>query len=256
MIRGKTSMENRKPMKIKVVQLVVEKSIHRNTGKVLHALQDVEQDEWVILPEAVLSGYYPHEDIYTSGLDWGLIQNSLLDIENTVRLKRCHCIFGTAFRSEGKWRNTVLTYSYQQEPVKYDKIQLSKLDRKHFHPGSTLQIQELDRVKFGIQACREIIFPQQWSLLKNAGAKIIFHINNAIHPLDALWKHLFIARAIEQSIFVVSVNNAGHPQQLASYIISPKGEIIGETQIQKEQSIRMDLDLSQVIDDLENREDY
>lgn len=243
-------------MKIKVVQLVVEKSIHRNTGKILHALEDAEEDEWVIMPEAVLSGYYPHENIYTSGLDWDHIQNSLLEIENTVRLKRCHCIFGTAFRFEGKWRNAVWTYSYQKEPVRYDKIQLSKLDRKHFHPGNTLQIQELDGTKFGIQACREIIFPQQWSVLKNAGAKVIFHINNAIHPLDALWKHLFIARAIEQSIFVVSVNNADHPQQLASFIISPKGEILGETQIQKEHSIRVELDLSQVIDNLEKREDY
>jgi predicted amidohydrolase len=243
-------------MKIKVVQLVVEKNIHRNLGKILHALLDAGSNEWVVFPEAILSGYYPQEEIYTSGLDWELIQNSFLEIENTVRLKRCHCIFGTAFWSEGQWRNAVLTYSYQKEPVRYNKIQLSKLDRRHFHPGNMLQIQELDQVKFGIQACREIIFPQQWSVLKNAGAKIIFHINNAIHPLDALWKHLFIARAIEQSIFVVSVNNAGHPQQLASYIINPKGEIIGETQIQKEQSIRVELDLSQVIDDLEKREDY
>ena len=243
-------------MKIKIVQLIVEKDIKSNKENIIKALKDAEKDEWIVFPEAILSGYYPNETTYTSGLDWEFISDYLTEIENLTKANKCHCILGSATKMKGSWRNTVLVFSYTEHKAIHDKIQLSRLDKKHFQSGYKLQIFEIDSIKYGLQACRELIFPTQWSKLKKEGAQIIFHLNNAIQPHDVLWKHVLIARAIENSVYVVSVNNAESPQKLASYIISPKGKIIAETNTQVEQVIKSELDLKQVIVNLAERQDY
>ncbi len=243
-------------MKIKIVQLIVGKDILSNKVKIIKELINAEQDEWIVFPEAILSGYYPHETTYTKGLNWKLISESLKEIERAVRENECHCLVGSATKVKGGWRNRIWVFSYTKDKVKHDKIQLSKLDKQHFQPGKKLQVFKNDKIKFGLLACRELIFPNQWSKLKKEGAQIIFHLNNAVQPQDALWKHILIARAVENSIYVVSVNNAESPQGLASYIISPQGEIIAETGTQSEQVIRCKLNLNHVIDDLKDRQDY
>ncbi len=243
-------------MKIKIVQLIVGKDILSNKEKIIKELRNAEKDEWIVFPEAILSGYYPHETTYTKQLNWKLISGSLKEIEKAVRENKCHCILGSATKVKGSWRNRIWVFSHTKDKVKHDKIQLSKLDKQHFQPGKKLQVFKNDKIKFGLQACRELIFPNQWSKLKKEEAQIIFHLNNAIQPQDALWKHILITRAVENSIYVVSVNNADSPQELASFIISPQGEIIAETGTQVEQVINSELNLNQVIDNLKDRQDY
>jgi predicted amidohydrolase len=243
-------------MKIKIAQLIVGKDIDINQEKILKEISMAESDEWIIFPEAILSGYYPDEDVYTAGLDWALIQIKLDELERVVREKRCHCLLGSASFIENAWRNSVYTFSYLKDRVRHDKIQLSKLDKKHFKSGNALKSYELQGIRYGTLACRELIFPQQWLDLKRAGSQVIFHLNNAIQPHDVQWRHILITRAIENSVFVVSVNNADSPQLLASYVINPRGEIIAETMTEKEESIKVQIDLIQVIKDLEKREDY
>lgn len=243
-------------MKIKIAQLVVEKDIELNLEKILEEISQAESNEWIIFPEAILSGYYPHEEVYTDGLDWELIQKYLGKIERLVKDQRCHCLLGSASFIDHAWRNSVYTFSYLKERVRHDKVQLSKLDKKHFKAGSTLSSYELQGIRYGALACRELIFPQQWSDLKRAGSQVVFHLNNAIQPHDVLWKHILITRAIENSVFVVSVNNAASPQRLASYVINPRGKILAETMTEKELSIKVTINLDQIIEDLEKREDY
>lgn len=243
-------------MKIKIAQLIVERDIESNKDKILREIFDAEKDEWIIFPEAILSGYYPNEEIYTNGLDWKLIKKHLDNIEGLVKDKKCHCLLGSASFIDDTWRNSVYTFSYQKNRVRHDKIQLSKLDKKHFSPGNTLVNYELQGTQYGMLACRELIFPNQWSTLKMSGSQIIFHLNNAVQPHDVLWKHILITRAVENSVFVVSVNNADSPQKLASYVINPKGQILAETMPEREQSISIEINLSLVIKNLDRREDY
>ncbi|HQR36076.1 MAG TPA: nitrilase-related carbon-nitrogen hydrolase, partial [Blastocatellia bacterium] len=80
--------------------------------------------------------------------------------------------------------------------------------------------------------------------------------NNAIQPHDALWEHILITRAVEQSIFVCSVNNAAEPQALASYLIAPSGKVLLKTNAQQDQMLATEIDLDEVIADLTQRTDY
>jgi predicted amidohydrolase len=244
-------------MKLKIVQLKVEKDIRLNKTKIIGALDGAEKDQWVIFPEAMLSGYYPNEANYTSGLDWPYISDSLTEIRRLAIKRECHCVLGSATKMNEAWHNTLLVFSYRlNEGSGHHKIQLSAPDKNHFEPGEDVKVYEVNSIKFGLQACRELLFPSQWAKLKSDGAKIVFHINNAIQPHDSIWKHILISRAIENSIFVVSVNNAESPQKLSSYIISPNGEILAETQTQKEAFISYTIDLNQVIEDLSQRKDF
>jgi predicted amidohydrolase len=76
------------------------------------------------------------------------------------------------------------------------------------------------------------------------GARLIVHVNNAIKPIDAVWEHVIVARAVENGVFVCSVNNAAAPQALASYVISPSGDVLLKTATQTEQVVSCDLDLA------------
>lgn len=243
-------------MRIRIVQLVVDRDISSNLAKILAALGTAEIGEWVIFPEAVLSGYYPDEHIFTAGLSWERISNLLEEIKEVVERKLIHCILGTATRIDGVWRNTVLSLDSTAKKDMHHKIHLSKLDKNHFQSGKTLEVYETGGIQYGLLACRELLFPALWSELKSRGAQIVFHLNNAVQPHDALWKHILITRAIENSIYVVSVNNAASPQTLASYIIDPTGEVIIETQAQIEQSVSSEINLDKVIANLAEREDY
>lgn len=243
-------------MKLKIVQLKVEKDIGLNKSKIINVLNSAEKEEWVIFPEAMLSGYYPKESNYTSGLDWSYISDSLNEIKRLAIKKECHCVLGSATRTNETWYNTILVFSYLNVDASHHKIQLSALDKNHFAAGENVKYFQINGIRFGLQACRELLFPSQWTKLKSDGAKIVFHLNNAIQPQDSIWNHILISRAIENSIFVVSVNNAESPQQLSSYIINPKGEILAETQTQKEELITYTIDLKEVIDDLSERKDF
>jgi predicted amidohydrolase len=243
-------------MKVSIVQLVVQRDIASNSRKIVEALRHARPDEWMVFPEAAVSGYEPADDRYAASLDWNRISEALDEIRGAVAAQRCHCVIGTAMRRGAQWRNTALVLSHANSGASHDKIQLSSLDRRHFVPGDRLETFHGNDVTYGLQACRELLFPAQWSTLKAGGAQVVFHLNNAVQPHDALWKHVLIARAVEQSVFVVSVNNAAPPQALASYVIGPNGQVLAETTPQAEETIGVDIDPDSVIGHLSQRQDY
>ncbi len=243
-------------MKVRIAQLAVGKNIDDNNKKILDEISRTEKDEWLVFPEAILSGYYPSEEKYTEILDWDKINGYLKEIENYVIQMQCHCLLGSATKINSEWYNSTYIFSYSGGSKRHDKKHLSKLDRIHFSSGKKIKSYSIDNVNFGMLACRELIMPEEWISLKKSGVQVIFHLNNAIQPHDILWKHILISRAIENSIFVISVNNGEKPQKLSSYIIKPNGKIIAETQTECEETVCTEMDLNEVIGNLAQREDY
>ena len=86
-------------MKIRAVQLVVEKDLSLNRSKILEALGDAQAGEWVVFSEAIGSGYFPHKESYTESLNWSDIADSLYDISELAIEKKCHCLIGSATQS-------------------------------------------------------------------------------------------------------------------------------------------------------------
>jgi predicted amidohydrolase len=239
-------------MKIRIAQLYIGRNVEENRDKLLRVLQDTLPGEWVLFPEGALSGYNPDEADYLSDMDPEMIQDAIETLAVQVQKNRCHCVFGSATRMKKQWFNSVIILRPTGDRSIYHKIQLAGSDLHHFAPGSIPFFDTTGGVSYGTLACRELIFPNRWSELKKRGAQVVFHINNAIKAHDEFWKHLLISRAVENSIFVCSVNNANPPQALASYVIAPSGKILLKTKVKTEEVLTLDIDLNELRPDYDH----
>jgi predicted amidohydrolase len=243
-------------MRLTIAQLVVGQDIAANLDRMRTAFEASQPGDWIVFPEGVLSGYFPDDDTFMRRFDAERIEAAICEVERIVRARRCHCIFGTATLTDGVWRNSVVIVTADGRRHVYHKVELSSLDRRHFTPGTTSEVIRAGDLAFGVLACRELLFPALWSRLKLGGAQIVFHINNAIQPQDRIWNHVLVARAIEQGIFVCSVNNGAPPQLLASYLIAPSGETLLKTETGRDHLISAEINPGDAIPDLASRTDF
>ncbi len=244
-------------MQIRVSQFAVQRELADNLEKILGVLGESRAGEIVVFPEGALSGYEPGDDRYLDGLDAEAIEEAILQVRDRVTAAGCRCLLGSATYSRNRWWNSVLWSDGSGRVQRYHKSELSALDRRHFEPGAVAgEVFLADDVPIGVLACRELLFPGVWMQLKDRGARVVFHLNNAIQPQDALWTHLLIARAIELGVFVCSVNNAASPQQLPSMVVAPSGRVVLQSAVQDDQVLACRIDLAEVIADLSARTDY
>ena len=233
-------------MNIRLAQLLVSKNIDENREKIFNTVSTSERNDFVIFPEGMLSGYYPEEPEFLQSLDKEKINMSVKEIKEKVVQKGVSCIFGTAYY-DTNWYNSAVFINTNGDIRVYHKNNLSTLDREYFHQGSILNVMAEEKVIFGIQMCRELVFPEQWKVLKKKGAEVVFHINNAIKEKDKKWRHLLFTRAFENQYFVCSINNPASSQALPSFVISPTGEVLFESEMRKEQIIRIEIDIKEVL---------
>lgn len=243
-------------MKIHVAQLVVGRDLESNLKRMLAVIDAAGPGDWVVFPEGVLSGYFPEDEGFLAGLDPARVEAGVEAVAAAVAAQSCNCIFGTATFAGGAWHNSVIMVTAGGLRHTYDKIELSSLDRLRFEPGTRCDAVRAGHFTFGVLACREALFPAMWARLKQQGAQVVFHINNAIQPHDLIWRHIFVTRAIEQGIFVCSVNNGSAPQELPSFLVTPAGRVLIETKTGRDDIAAAEIDLSQAIEDLTRRTDF
>lgn len=233
-------------MDIRIAQFRVQRGVADNKTAIFEALESGRPGEWIVFPEGAVTGYFPEADDYLEGIESAEVDAAIAEICDTAIEQDCNCLFGSATYWDGDWYNSVVVQSRHGPRHFYHKTNLYAPGLRYFRPGDELPVFTIDGVTFGIQTCREIFFPEQWKVLKKKGAQIVFHINNAIKPIDRPWNHLLITRAIENQMFVCSVNNGSPPQALASYLISPSGEVLLETDLQVDQVLSGSIDLNEV----------
>jgi predicted amidohydrolase len=244
-------------MHIRMAQFAIGRDLRSNLQHILGVLDGATPGEMVVFPEGALSGYAPKDPAYLDGLDAAAIEDALGTLAARVGAIGCRCLVGSATNDGGHWRNAVILIEGPGKSQRYYKAELSSLDRRHFAPGPAAgELFTIGGVPIGVVACRELLFPEVWMRLKRRGAQVIFHLNNAVEPHDALWIHLLIARAIEQGVFVCSINNGAPPQQLPSVVIAPSGQVRLQTDVQMDQVVAGRIDLAEVVADLTTRTDY
>ena len=77
----------------------------------------------------------------------------------------------------------------------------------------------------------------------------VMQIRIALKPVDQVWRHLLVARAVENGFFVCSANASGISDGLGSFLVSPRGEILIELPADEERTASAQIDLSAVIND-------
>lgn len=204
----------------------------------------------VVLPELWTTGYNlkPHE---VQSED----ENStiLKEISRLAKEKQTHILAGSIFYFEnGKYYNRSFLFDRNGNIIgSYSKMKLFKGLNEHliFTAGSEFGIFDTEFGKIGIMICYDLRFPEIARKLTFLGAKVIFIPSE--WPLVRIehYKNLLISRAIENQLFVVSVNRYGKENDIIfggnSMVVSPRGEVIINMGIGENISI-VDIDINEV----------
>ncbi|MBL0387288.1 carbon-nitrogen family hydrolase [Tumebacillus sp. ITR2] len=136
---------------------------------------------------------------------------------------------------DGKVYNSTFVFNSQGEVVgRYSKMHLFRLmdEEKYLESGNEIGLFELDGVPVGTMICYDLRFPELTRSLSLGGAQIVFLPAEWPHPRLNHWRHLQIARAIENQMFMVSANRVGVAGETAffghSMVVDPWGEILVE----------------------------
>jgi predicted amidohydrolase len=195
-----------------VAQLRVERDVAKNTAKIRSILRDARADEWIVFPEGAVSGYFPQESDFLSG-DPRQVADAVEEICAEATQRRCVLVLGSALHVDEAWRNSVIVQDPRGQRWRYDKIELSELDVRHFSAGRDVPVYDVGGVTVGIQMCRELLFPLAWHGLAARGARLVLHVDNAIKPIDAVWEHVIIARASRTTYLSAASTTPARPRR-------------------------------------------
>ncbi len=232
-----------------------------NSRTIFRFLEDAAAAEVQILcfPETQTVGY--RVDVASPPPSHPVPVEALNELHRRVA-ERCGelgmaCILGTETPLEsdpenGKPYNSALVINEKGALLGvHHKTRLTPLDLLAYTPGTTFETFELFGVRVGVVICFEAMrFGETTAECVRQGAQLVFHPqNNTTRPAD--WKipihhAMIVTRAAENTIWFASCNCC-YPehQNSRSLIVSPDGQIHGQTELKQEQLLVSDLDIAQ-----------
>ncbi|MFH1070865.1 MAG: carbon-nitrogen hydrolase family protein [Candidatus Glassbacteria bacterium] len=239
-----------RPFTASCAQIFVTDDVSKNLDKYLHFIQRADSlgVELLVFPEASLSGYGPEhykdkpmplQDTLTAALD---------RVREAARQAGLWVLVGTSTWRDGGLFNEVHLLDDQGEiRATYAKTQLTSGDATQYKPGEKITAFEAGGMKFGLQICYDIRFPEPWRILALEGAQVIIHAAQACGSSSwkiPVWEGHLRSRAAENGVWVVSCNAAGPVQMGRSYIVDPDGLLVAQSNQDSEELIYGLVDLS------------
>ena len=132
----------------------------------------------------------------------------------------------------------------------YRKIHIAPPEIKVFSAGNAIPLFEIKGLKFGIQLCYDVHFPELSTHMAAQGADVIFmpHASPRGTPTQKFnsWMRHLPARAFDNSLYVVACNQTGDNQAGLNFpgltvILNPSGRIVKKNTGGKEHMIVADL---------------
>ncbi len=167
-------------------------------------------------------------------------------------------ICGLIERGYQKPFNTVVLIKPNTEIVAYRKTHLFKIsdynidESRIFERGFEFIVNEVSGIKIGIMVCFEIRFPEVARILALKGSDVIVVPSNfTARTGKHHWEPLLKARAIENELFIVAVNETGTNRKTGvksfghSMVVNPWGETVLKAGVEEGLFIA-DLDISQI----------
>ncbi len=151
---------------------------------------------------------------------------------------------------QGKLYNTAFAISSSGELVNtYRKVHLFPAESQVVQRGSGWQAFEMGFGKAGIMTCYDAVFPEAARALALAGAQVVFHPANWMDPFLPQWRVATNARALENQVWMISVNRVGKDELFTyfgrSRIVDPYGNEVLECSDGEELAV-MKIDLDKV----------
>lgn len=204
----------------------------------------------VCLPELFATGYLLSKAAELAEK----IPGPITDYLGREALKHGVNIVGGSMLEEGDdgFYNSSVSFDRSGKIVgRYRKTHLFSLfeEPRFLKPGEEITPFQLDTAKIGVMICYDLRFPEVARKLALGGAQILFVPSEFPEPRIDHWKHLLIARAVENQIFVVGVNRVGADDNAKffghSLVVDPWGEVIAEAG-EAEEVLAEEIDLTQI----------
>jgi omega-amidase len=116
----------------------------------------------------------------------------------------------------------------------YRKLHLFRLTDEHLFYGAGDKVMTLDTSfgRIGLMICYDLRFPELARQLFLADAQMVIVSAQWPKPRQHHWRHLTVARAIENQLFMVCANRTGRDEDLVfpgmSMVVDPLGEILAD----------------------------
>ncbi len=223
-----------------------------NLGKTLRKIDEASKDspDIICLPELFTTGYYLEEANDLAEPIPGATTEALSKKAKTIN---SFIIAGSILeKSSNGIYNTSVVINLEGKTVgKYSKIHLFPLfnEDKYLKAGNESFCLDLGIAKIGIMICYDLRFPELARKLALQDGEILFIPSEFPNPRLSHWRHLLIARAIENQLFVVGVNRVGEDEKTSyfghSMIVNPMGEVLVEAD-ENEKIIYAEINLDEI----------
>lgn len=128
----------------------------------------------------------------------------------------CHILFGVPRRAETGYRISMSLIGPDGVPAgHYDKLHLAQygasMEKEYFRPGDQLLVFDVGGVRVAPIICYDIRFPELChTLCQHHGVDAILHCG-AYFTDESYWSwhHFVVARALENQVYMLSLNRAG-----------------------------------------------
>jgi predicted amidohydrolase len=252
-ILKKIRKRNRKMKKVIIGLVQIKAEINKpgeNLARITHYVKLAKEKKVDIIcfPELCISGY--HRELALEIAE-DIQGDRILAVSRLARDSGITILAGAAEKnSQGKPFITHLVFFPDGKIDKYQKTHLGHSEKNFFAAGNELLVFQTEKIKFGIQICWELHFPEITTILALKGCELIFAPHAS--PIGGterkeLWLKYLTARAYDNSIYVAACNLVGADGIKQDFgggalIIDPKGRVISEFFDQEEGMITASLE--------------
>jgi predicted amidohydrolase len=198
----------------------------------------------IIFPEMSLTGYTVRDLVYELAEE--IPGPSVEKIERIAEKEDLYIIHGMPEQSEeGRaiLHNTAVLTSPEGYVGKYRKTHLPTHsvfeEKRYFRPGYQTPVFKTSLGTLGMIICYDVFFPEITRALRLQGAKLIICISASPAVRKKFFETLTVARAIENTCFLVYVNLVGIEDGLqfwgGSRLVSPSGAILTQAKYDEEE---------------------
>ena len=210
-----------------------------------------EPTDVIILPEMFTTGFTMNpeklaEDHGGKGLQWMLLK---------AQEKNCVITGSISVRDGSNYYNRLYWAKPDGTYQSYDKRHLFRMgnEHKHYAVGDKKLVIDYKGWKICPLICYDLRFPIWSRNRKDNTYDVLLYVANWPEVRSYPWKHLLIARAIENQSYVIGVNRIGEDgNQIIhsgdSCVINPRGEIISKTLAHQDNAETVNLSYSYLQD--------
>lgn len=187
----------------------------------------------LITQECALCGYPPVEVDSVNSIDFDLIHESISKIKQIAIDNNMYIALGTVQCNQNNYFNSIeiITPSNEELPS-YNKRALWGWDARNFIPGDSLGVYGIDGFKIGIRICFEVRFPEYFRELFKEDVSLccvsfcdVGDEKQFAYKYEMIKSHL-ITRAVENAMYIISVNSISKDQLAPTCLINPDGTIL------------------------------